>query len=225
MKIVVQVKLLASPEQAAALATTLHAVNDAACWVSAVAFDTGVKREFALRKHTYQQLKDRGLGAQAAQHVIKRVCDAYTSLRANIGAGNLGKPGSKRRDKAEGKPIVFRPDAAHPFDDRCLSWQHDAQTVSIWTTSGRMKNLRYVGSAAQLKVLGDHRKGETDLVCDTRRWETQTAPPAPVLRRRPPGQRRQTHTAASRRPLEMGRTSSPPRSPGCKPCHTTLPAP
>jgi putative transposase len=72
VKIVVQVKLLPSPEQAAALATTLHAVNDAACWVSAVAFDTGAKREYALRKHTYQQLKDRGLGAQVPSMLSRR---------------------------------------------------------------------------------------------------------------------------------------------------------
>jgi hypothetical protein len=57
-------------------------------------------------------------------------CDAYITLRANLRAGNLGKPGSKRRRKAESKPVVFRPEAAHPFDDRCLSWQYDAQTVS-----------------------------------------------------------------------------------------------
>jgi hypothetical protein len=33
-----------------------------------------VFREYALRKHVYRDLKDRGLGAQAAQHVIKKTC-------------------------------------------------------------------------------------------------------------------------------------------------------
>jgi hypothetical protein len=50
-------------------------------------------------------------------------------LKANIRAGNLGKPGSKRRIKAESRPVTFRPEAAQPFDDRCLSWQYDARTV------------------------------------------------------------------------------------------------
>ena len=146
-------------EQAAALSATLHTVNDAASWVSAVAFEHGVPREYELRKHTYAELRSRGLGAQAAQHIIKKVCDAYTTLKANIRAGNLGKKGSKRRSKAESKPITFRPEAAQPYDDRCLSWQYDAQTVSIWTTAGRIKNVRFACSPDALKTLRDHRQG------------------------------------------------------------------
>ena len=139
MKIVVQVKLMPDAVQASVLGATLHTVNDRANWVSQVAFARGVPREYELRKHTYAELKAAGLGAQAAQHTIKKVCDAYASLRANLRAGNLGRPGSKRRNKAESTPVVFRPEAAHPFDDRCLSWRYDARTVSIWTTAGRLK--------------------------------------------------------------------------------------
>ncbi|MEC4021138.1 RNA-guided endonuclease InsQ/TnpB family protein [Streptomyces sp. H27-D2] len=164
MKIVVQLKLMPEADQAAALSATLHTVNDAANWVSKVAFEHGVPREYELRKHTYAELKARGLGAQAAQHVIKKTRDAYTTLKANIRAGNLGKPGSKRRVKAESKPIAFRPDAAQPYDDRCLSWQYDQQTVSIWTTAGRLKNVRFVCSADALKMLREQRKGESDLI-------------------------------------------------------------
>ncbi|WP_369251973.1 RNA-guided endonuclease InsQ/TnpB family protein [Streptomyces sp. R41] len=151
-------------EQVAALSVTLHTVNEAANWVSAVAFEQGVPREYELRKHTYGELRSRGLGAQAAQHIIKKTRDAYTTLRANIRAGNVGKPGSKRRTKAESKPIAFRPGSAQPYDDRCLSWQYDAQTVSIWTTSGRIKNVRFACSPDALKTLRDHRQGESDLI-------------------------------------------------------------
>lgn len=164
MKIVVQVKLLTEADQAAALRSTLRAVNDLATWVSEVAFVNDVPREYELRKHTYAHLKAQGLGAQAAQHVIKKVRDAYTTLKANIRAGNLGKEGSKRRIKAESKPIVFRSEAAQPYDDRCLSWQYDQRTVSIWTTSGRLKNIRYVCSANALKTLQAYRQGESDLI-------------------------------------------------------------
>ncbi|MFE6800309.1 RNA-guided endonuclease InsQ/TnpB family protein [Streptomyces sp. NPDC057681] len=164
MKVVVQAKLMPQAEQVAALSVTLRTVNEAANWVSAVAFEHGVPREYELRKHTYGELRSRGLGAQAAQHVIKKTRDAYTTLRANIRAGNLGKPGSKRRTKAEFKPIVFRPEAAQPYDDRCLSWQFDARTVSIWTSSGRIKNVRFACSSDALKMLRDHRQGESDLI-------------------------------------------------------------
>ncbi len=164
MKIVVQVKLLPDAVQAPVLERTLYAVNEAANWVSAVAFEKGVPREYELRKHTYAELKARGLGAQAAQHTIKKVRDAYTTLKANIKAGNLGRPGGKRRVAAESKPVTFRPRAAQPFDDRCLSWQYDAQTVSIWTIGGRMKNIPFVCSPDALKTLREHRKGESDLI-------------------------------------------------------------
>ncbi|MFC8266500.1 RNA-guided endonuclease InsQ/TnpB family protein [Streptomyces cinereoruber] len=164
MKIVTQVKLMPEADQAAALRSTLRTVNEAANWVSGVAFERGVPREYELRKHTYAELKAQGLGAQAAQHAIKKTRDAYTTLKANIKAGNLGKPGSKRRRKAESKPITFRPEAAQPYDDRCLSWQYDRQTVSIWTTAGRLKNIRFVCSPDALKILREHRKGESDLI-------------------------------------------------------------
>lgn len=101
MKLVVQVKLLPTPVQAAALEATLHACNEAASWASAVAFTKDVKRNFALRELAYGEVKQRwGLGAQAAQHVIKKTCDAYTTLKANVKAGNLGRPWSKRYRRA-----------------------------------------------------------------------------------------------------------------------------
>lgn len=164
VKIVTQVKLVPEADQAAALSVTLRTVNDLACWVSEVAFVNDVPREYELRKHTYAHLKASGLGAQAAQHVIKKVRDAYTTLHANLKAGNYGKPGSRRRRKSESKPIMFRPDAAQPYDDRCLSWQYDQQTVSIWTTAGRIKGVRFACSQDGLKTLQHYRKGESDLI-------------------------------------------------------------
>ncbi|MFD1535994.1 RNA-guided endonuclease InsQ/TnpB family protein [Nonomuraea guangzhouensis] len=165
MKLVVQVKLLPTPEQAAALEATLHAVNTAADLVSAVAFDQRCFRNYDLRQHTYDRIKaECGLAAQAAQHVIKKVADAYRTLHANLRAGNLGAPGTQRRTKAGSRPITFRPDAAQPYDDRCLSWQMQARTVSLWTTRGRLKNVAFTGSTEQLTTLAACRKGESDLV-------------------------------------------------------------
>ena len=59
---------------------------------------------------------------------------------------------------------MFRADAAQPFDDRCLSWQMEARTVSIWTVDGRLKGIPFIGRAEDLALLASHRKGESDLV-------------------------------------------------------------
>jgi hypothetical protein len=152
-------QLLPTPEQAAALG------------VSQVAFETDTKRNFALRELAYEQVKRRwGLGAQAAQHVIKKTCDAYATLRANLRAGNLGRPGSKRHRRASEKAIAFRPQGAQPYDDRMLSWQTAERTVSIWTTGGRMKNVAFTASPEQLDTLALYRKGESDLLARDGMW-------------------------------------------------------
>ncbi|MFE2216445.1 RNA-guided endonuclease InsQ/TnpB family protein [Streptomyces canus] len=184
MKLVVQVRLLPTPEQAAALEATLHACNEAASWVSEVAFARGEFKNFALRRHTYDTVKSRwDLGAQAAQHVIKKTCDAYTTLKANLRAGNLGKPGSKRYRQVAEKPVVFRPQGAQPYDDRMLSWQIPGRTVSIWTTGGRVKSVAFTASAEQLATLALYRKGESDLLERDGMWflnATCEVPEAPL---------------------------------------------
>ncbi|MBX6767635.1 MAG: transposase, partial [Actinomadura rubrobrunea] len=170
MKLVVQVRLLPTPEQAEALAETLHACNSAADYVSRMAFERKVFARAALQKLVYAEVKARGLSAQPALHVIRKTADAYTTLHAQIRAGLLGREGSARRVQATSKPITFRPNAAQPFDDRCLSWQMDARTVSISTTRGRMRNLAFTGEQSQLKILAEHRRGELDLVHRDGKW-------------------------------------------------------
>ncbi|MGV9376418.1 RNA-guided endonuclease InsQ/TnpB family protein [Nonomuraea sp. NPDC003707] len=171
VRLVVQVKLLPTPEQATALEATLRAANRAATLVARIAFDQRCFRNFDLRKHAYEQVKaEFGLAAQAAQHVIKKVADAYRTLHANVAAGNLGKPGSRRRVQVENRPIGFRPGAAQPYDDRCLSWQHGGRTVSIWTVAGRLRGIAFTGSVQQLALLATYRKGESDLVWREGMW-------------------------------------------------------
>ncbi|MFD8209105.1 RNA-guided endonuclease InsQ/TnpB family protein [Streptomyces sp. NPDC059695] len=155
MKLVVRVKLLPTPEQAAALEATLRSCNAAANWLSGLAFGHGRTSRAALQALAYTQLKSRGLSAQPALHVLRKVADAYTAARAN---------------RTVERPISFRPDAAQPFDDRCLSWQTEERTVSIWTTSGRMKGLTFTGQDRQLAALALYRKGESDLLHQGGRW-------------------------------------------------------
>ncbi|GAA3148413.1 hypothetical protein GCM10020255_027300 [Rhodococcus baikonurensis] len=146
MKRIVMVKLAVTDEQAATLKQTLLTCNAAADVVSDVAQHSSDRRAFALQKTVYTQIKALGLSAQPAVRVIKKVADAYTTRKANLNAGNYGQSGSKRYAAVSGTAVRFRPLAAQPFDDRCLSWQLDSSTVSIWTVSGRM---RVCGSCAR----------------------------------------------------------------------------
>lgn len=170
MKQVVQVRLEADTAQLDVLARTLVACNATANLVSRVAHAEGAYRSRDLRAITYAQARQQaGLGAQVAQSCIRKVADAYTTLRANLRNGRYGTSGSPQRVKVEAAPIRFRSLAAQPFDDRCLSWNHDIDSatdgsVSIWTVEGRVKNLRFTGEPDQIALLRAHRRGETDLV-------------------------------------------------------------
>ena len=87
-------------------------------------------------------------------------------------------------------PIGFRADAAQPFDARCLSWQirdtvgSREATVSIWTTAGRCKGIRFFAAPRDLVLLRTRAIGETDLICRDGKWylyATVEAPEAPLL--------------------------------------------
>jgi len=164
MKLVVRLKLMPSPQQAAALEETLRMLNEQANWVSKVAYARKAFRNYGLRRLTYARIRNAGIGSQAAQHVIKKVADAYAALTANIRSGNYGSPGSKRRQEVESKPIVFRPDAAHPYDQRNLSFALDARTISLWTVVGRLKDVPFACSPVALTMLEEHKRGEADLL-------------------------------------------------------------
>ncbi|WP_346047977.1 transposase [Actinomadura chokoriensis] len=164
MKLMVQVKLLPDAAAEAALRETLKLCNRAACYASRRAHVTGVKGKTALQRLVYGEVKAMGLSAQPAIHCIRKVAGAYATLAGNLKAGNYGPPGSRRRAAVEGTPVRFRRDAAQPFDDRSLSWQLDARTVSIWTVHGRLKSVPFACSPSQAKMLAAHRRGESDLV-------------------------------------------------------------
>lgn len=82
MKIVVQVKLMPTPEVASALECTLRTVNESANWLSGQAHERGETSRKALQGFACLKLKGRGLSAQPALHVLRKVADAYTTLRA-----------------------------------------------------------------------------------------------------------------------------------------------
>ncbi|MFC4333650.1 RNA-guided endonuclease InsQ/TnpB family protein [Salininema proteolyticum] len=166
VKQVVTVKLVPDTAQFEALSGTLSLCNEQANRISRIAFrhrniTTGrVERKFALQKRVYQSLKDAGLSAQPAIRTIGKIVDSYTTVYGQVKAGILR---GKRKRSALSKPVEFRPAAAQPFDDRCLSWDLEARTVSIWTTAGRLKGVSFACSITDLKTLAQYRKGESDL--------------------------------------------------------------
>jgi IS605 OrfB family transposase len=166
----------------------MHTCNHAASWLSRRMHGARLHRMHDVQKLSYAELRVHfGLSAQSAIRVIAKVADAYAALRANLAGGNYGPPGSERRRKIEGLPVVFRPLAAQPFDARCLSWQVPdevgrAATVSIRTVAGRLKNVPILGNPKQLMLLRTHVIGETDLICRDGKWflhATVEVPEAP----------------------------------------------
>jgi putative transposase len=190
MKQVVKVRMLPTQQQAAALRATLGTCNEAASWLSAVMHAAHMRRKHDGQKRFYTELKQRfGLSAQPAIRVIGKVADAYTTLKANIEAGNYGPPGSQRRKKVLATAIRFRADAAQPFDARCLSWQIPDRvgareaTVSIWTTASRCKGVRILAAPNDLVMLRTCPIGETDLIWRGGKWflhATIEAPEVPL---------------------------------------------
>lgn len=158
-----RVKLLPDEDTRRALEHTLALCNKAASFAAQVSHQRGVHRGWDLREITYGDVRAMGLSAQPAQQAIRKAVDAIKTRRANARAGNYGKPWTKRHQRIMSRPVTFRPDAAQPFDDRCLSWDHDGRTISIWTTSGRLR-VPFLGKRRHMREIAAHRKGESDLV-------------------------------------------------------------
>ncbi len=189
MKQVVKVRLLPSQVEASALADTLRVCNEAANWLSERMHSERVFRKIDAQQQFYDGLRAQfGLGAQASIRVIGKVSDAYTTLKANVRAGNYGLPGTNRRAKVLETVVRFQAIAAQPFDARCLSWQIPdtlgrEATVSIWTVRGRLRNLRIIGDPGHLESLRTCVVGETDLTYRDGKWflnATIEAPQAPL---------------------------------------------
>jgi putative transposase len=149
VKLTIQVRLLPDPAQQAALQATLDLTSQAANLVSEMAWQRGVFRCHDLQRISYGQVRALGLSAQPAVRVIKKVADSYKV---------------DRRTKR-----TFRAGAAQPYDDRCLSWQPDQHTVSIWTVAGRFKGVPFTLGQHQQTLLA-YRKGESDLVLRDSKW-------------------------------------------------------
>lgn len=147
MKLIAQIQLRPTPEQAESLVRTLERANAAANRLSDLAWSERTFRQYDLHRRAYQTVRtDFGLTAQVVVRLLAKVADAY-------------KPDRLRRR-------TFRPLGSIAYDSRILRYLSDA--VSIWTVDGR-QTIPFVCGDRQRALLVSQR-GESDLVYRDGRW-------------------------------------------------------
>jgi len=143
MKLIAQVKLQPTPDQADALLHTVVQTNAAANDLSRWAWDNATFGQYAIHKGCYYSIRAAyGLSAQVTVRVIAKVADAYKLDRRTL-----------RR---------FLRYGSMAYDSRILAWNRGRQTVSIWTTRGR-QTIPFQAGERQRALL-QTRQGEADLV-------------------------------------------------------------
>ena len=142
MKLTLQLKLVPTPEQHAALLETMHVCNAAASSAAQVGFAAHVFSQQAIHVRCYRELRERfGLSAQMAVRAIGKAVETF------------------RRDKKHCP--VFLPEGATTYDHHMLGWKGPAH-VSLLTLQGR-QIVAMVYGAYQAGFL-PRLKGQVDLV-------------------------------------------------------------
>lgn len=144
MQLTVQVKLLASEQQAKLLKETLKSANAACDWISQRAWEKQVFAQLPLHKLVYYPCREAfpKLASQVVVRANAKVVDSY-----------------KLDCKVARK---FRPLGSFPYDERLLSWNMEQGTVSLWSVNGRLK-LPFICGERQQAML-QHERGQADLV-------------------------------------------------------------
>src|ERR1019366_8986526 len=133
MLLTVPIKLLATPEQKSQLLATTYKFNEACNWVSELAFENGVFKQFYLHDALYYELKDRfKLPSQFAVRVIARVSDSYAVNRQAL--------------------HKFKKSSSVEYDERLLSWGRlETISISCVGVKSRIKIPIAFGDYAQLE--------------------------------------------------------------------------
>lgn len=143
MKLIAQVRLNPTPEQANYLLKTLEAANALCDTISAYAWEHQTFSAFNLHKALYHKMRaETGLTAQVVVRMFAKAADAY------------------KLDKQRKR--TFKPHGAIAYDDRILHWYTDLERVSIWSVGGRL-NIPYSAGERQNELL-KYQQGESDLV-------------------------------------------------------------
>lgn len=142
MKLIVNLKLKPLESQQSALLETLKQANLACDWISQMAFENKIFKQFDLHKLCYKITRQTfNLSAQIVVRQIKKVVDSYKIQKK--------------------KQTTFKPTGSIAYDDRIISFKKN-NLVSIWTVEGR-SNIPFVCGDHQQKLL-QYRKGEVDLI-------------------------------------------------------------
>ncbi|MEO8392600.1 MAG: transposase [Chloroflexota bacterium] len=143
MKLIAQVRLYPTEEQATYLLQTLEEANAACNRISRYAWENHIFRQYDLHKALYHAVRaETRLAAQIVVRCTAKVADAY---------------------KLDKKSVrTFRPHGAIAYDDRILNWYTDKHEVSIWSVGNRLQ-IPYQTGERQYELI-QSRQGETDLV-------------------------------------------------------------
>lgn len=143
MKLIAQVRLNPTPEQAIYLLQTLEAANALCDRISEYAWNNKTFGAFKLHKALYHPLRiETGITAQVLIRMFAKVSDAY------------------KLDKKTQR--TFKPHGAIAYDLRILRYYTDIHAVSIWSVGGRL-HIPYSAGAYQNELL-QYQQGESDLV-------------------------------------------------------------
>jgi IS605 OrfB family transposase len=142
MKLIAQVRLYPTEEQASRLLLTLEAANAVCNRISDHAWEAKSFKQYDLHKAIYHAVRgETNLTAQVVVRCIAKVADAY------------------KLDKKTKR--TFRQHGSIAYDDRILKWFTAKREVSIWA-DGRM-TIPYKAGERQQELL-QYRQGESDLV-------------------------------------------------------------
>jgi len=149
MKLIAQIKLQPTIEQARSLRQTLLAANKAAQHVSDYAWMAKTFGQYDLHHACYYDIRaEFKLSSQMAVRTIAKVADSYKLDRE-----------SKR---------TFAPLGSIAYDSRILSFRLDKQIVSLWAVDGRLK-MPFLAGQKQLDLL-PYAQGEADLIPRKGEW-------------------------------------------------------
>ena len=135
MKRVIQIKLLPTTEQTAALEETMRRFNAACNWVAERAFERQLANSYALQKLYYYEVRETfDLPADIAILIFKQVASCY------------------KRDKAT--PVSFRPLAAVPYRKGAFRYK-GLEHLNIKTADGQRHDIPMIMGDYQADQFGN----------------------------------------------------------------------
>lgn len=145
-----KIKIITNDFQHRALMSTMRMFNQICNEISEIAFTNKEYRPFQLHKIVYNDFKNT-YSDYSSQLIIRAINCVSLSYKMK---------GEKRN-----KPTGFKKTSAVVYDERVISF--DKETISIWTTEGRLK---YIPVVIHNKELFKYRKGQTDLKFENGNW-------------------------------------------------------